>query len=65
MVYLLTTTSYKIEMRTGALIYDTRSGRCDIRFSLEEYYSGLHCGETLDVQIGKKWIPTRIEMAED
>ena len=52
-------------MRTGALIYDTRLGRCDIRFSSEEYYGGLHCGETLDVQIGKKWIPTRIEMAED
>ena len=28
--------------RQGVLIYDEESGRFDIRFSLEEYYGGLH-----------------------
>ena len=37
----------------------------DIRFSLNEYYGGLHCGQTLDVKRGSKWIPTRLEMAKD
>ena len=52
-------------MRQGTMIYDSESGRMDIRFSLEEYYGGLHCGECMDVLIGKKWIPTRIEMGDD
>ena len=34
----------------------------DIRFSLKSYYGGLHCGETFDVKINGKWVPTRIEM---
>ena len=35
--------------RQGTLIYDEESGRYDIRFSLERYYGGLHCGECFDV----------------
>lgn len=31
-------------MREGVLIYNQRQERIDIRFSLEEYYGGLHCG---------------------
>ena len=41
--------------RIGSLVYDERSGRMDIRFGLEEYYGGLHCGTGMEV-------PTRIEM---
>lgn len=52
-------------MRKGTMIYDAESGRMDIRFGLEEYYGGLHCGECMDVRIGKQWIPTRIEMGDD
>ena len=37
----------------------------DIRFGLEEYYGGLHCGTTMDVLVQNRWIPTRIEMADD
>lgn len=37
----------------------------DIRFDLYDYHGGLHCGETLDVKISGKWIPTRIEMGKD
>lgn len=52
-------------MRKGTMIYDAESGRMDIRFGLDEYYGGLHCGECMDVRIGKQWIPTRIEMGDD
>lgn len=49
-------------MKKGTMIVDRESGRMDIRFGLEEYYGGLHCGECLDVLIDGEWIPTRIEM---
>ena len=49
-------------MRKGALIYNEESGRIDIRFGLEEYYGGLHCGEDMEVMVDGKWIRTRIEM---
>lgn len=52
-------------MRQGALVYDSESGRMDIRFGLEDYYGGLHCGECMDVKINGKWVPTRIEMGDD
>lgn len=52
-------------MKVGVLVRDSESGRMDIRFSLTDYYGGLHCGETLDVKINGKWIPSRMEMAND
>ena len=42
-------------MRKGCLIYDEGSGRMDIRFGLEEYYGGLHCGEGMDVILDGNW----------
>jgi len=51
-------------MRRGALTVDAESGRMDIRFGLEEYYGGLHCGECMEVLIDGEWIPTRIEMGD-
>ena len=54
-----------MKKREGALWYDMESGRYDIRFGLEEYYGGLHCGECFDVKVEGKWIPVRIEMDED
>ena len=48
-------------MKQGALIFDERSDRYDIRFDLADYYGGLHCGETFDVMVGGRWQPTRIE----
>ena len=52
-------------MRQGVLIKDPQTDRMDIRFDLDDYYGGLHCGTTMDVRIKGKWIPTRIEMGED
>lgn len=52
-------------MKQGTLILDIDSGRMDIRFDLDDYYGGLHCGTTMEVFIDGKWVPTRIEMADD
>lgn len=52
-------------MKQGVLIYNKQSERMDIRFSLEDYYGGLHCGTTMEVLIDGKWIPTRIEMGKE
>lgn len=48
--------------RTGALIFDERTDRYDIRFDVSEYYGGLHCGDCFDVFVRGKWKPTRMEM---
>ena len=37
----------------------------DIRFGLDECYGDLHCGTTMEVRVGGRWIPTRIEKASD
>ena len=52
-------------MRKGTLIYDYATDRYDIRFGLESYYGGLHCGECLEVNINGKWEQTRIEKGDD
>jgi len=51
--------------KQGSLVYDEDRDRIDIRFGLDEYYGGLHCGETMDVLIGSEWVPTRIEKGND
>jgi hypothetical protein len=54
------------EKRIGTLIYDPSMGRFDIRFGIESYYGGLHCGECFDVKVkdgfrfGLKWMKTGI-----
>lgn len=53
------------KMKQGVLIVDTATGRMDIRFGLEDFYGGLHCGTTMDVLIDEEWVPTRIEMADN
>lgn len=52
-------------MRKGVLVPQPETERLDIRFSPTEYYGGLHCGETLEVQMNERWIPTRIEMGRN
>ncbi len=52
-------------MKQGALIFDERTDRYDIRFDLADYYGGLHCGQSFDVMVGGRWKPTRIEYAAD
>lgn len=47
-------------MKQGTLVYDHATDRYDIRFDLDCYYGGLHCGECFDVMVGGKWKSTRI-----
>ena len=49
-------------MKTGVLVKQQGTDRMDIRFSLNQYYGGLYCGETFYVKLNGKWILTRIEM---
>ena len=38
-----------------------RDSRYDIRFDLNDYYGGLHCGDCFEVFVRGKWKPTRME----
>ena len=49
-------------MKQGVLVHDPESDRMDVRFGLEDYYGGLHCGTCMDVFVNNRWKPTRIEM---
>ena len=49
-------------MRQGVLIYDHDTDRMDIRFDLDDYYGGHHCGTSMEVFVNNKWVPTRIEI---
>ncbi len=49
-------------MKQGVLVFDEEYERMDIRFDLNDYYGGLHCGTPMDVLVGNRWIPTRIEL---
>ena len=51
--------------RQGVLVPDGEWDRIDIRFGIDDYYGGLHCGTTMDVLIDGQWIPTRIEKGND
>lgn len=51
--------------KKGNLIYDSKRECMDIRFDIDDYYGGLHCGECLEVLIGDKWISTRIEISNN
>ena len=51
------------DAREGVLVYNTEIQRFDIRFGLEEYYGGLHCGECFVIQAKGIWIPVRIELS--
>ena len=63
-------------MKQGVLVYDQKSERMDVRFGLEDYYGGLHCGTCMDVfgclcapggevLENNRWKPTRIEYGWD
>ena len=52
-------------MNIGTIVPQKGTDRMDIRFSLYDYHGGLNCGETMDVKVSGKWIPTRIEFRED
>ena len=40
--------------KTGALIFDETADRYDIRFDVNDYYGGLHCGDCMEVFVRGK-----------
>ena len=44
----------------GTLFFDPESGRYDIRFGMDSFYGGLHCGECFEVKINNTWVPVSI-----
>lgn len=51
-------------MKEGKLKYNNRNRRYGLVSSDIWLDTGLHCGESLEVRIDDRWIPTRIEMDE-
>lgn len=49
----------------GTLTYNSDEGRYCMRYGVDDFTPGFHCGECFDVWDGKKWIPTRIEMGDE
>ena len=39
--------------KVGALVYDKDDERFVVRYGLDDYSYGLHCGECLDVRVNK------------
>ena len=44
--------------KTGALIFDETADRYDIRFDVNDYYGGLHCGDCMEVFVRGNGKPT-------
>lgn len=51
-------------MKQGVIVQPNGLDCLDIRFDLDEYYGGLHCGQCLDVFIHGRWTPSRVEKSE-
>lgn len=52
-------------MKQGTLVFDEEGSRYDIRFDIDDYFGGVHCGQCFEVYASGKWVPTRIEKARD
>ena len=51
--------------KTGALIFDETADRYDIRFDVNDYSGGLHCGACMEVFERGKSQPTRMEYGDN
>ena len=56
---------FMMTQKTGALIFDETADRYDIRFDVNDYYGGLHCGDCMEVFVRGKWKPTRMEYGDN
>ena len=50
-------------MKQGVLVYDQKTDRMEVRFNLEEYYGGLHCGPCMEGLGNNRGNLTRVEYA--
>ena len=49
----------------AAVSYTHLADRYDIRFDVNDYYGGLHCGDCMEVFVRGKWKPTRMEYGDN
>lgn len=47
-------------MKLGILFFDHEDDRYNIRFDLNNYHGGLHCGQRFEVYMDGKWNRTEI-----
>lgn len=53
-------------MHEGTLCFNADLNRFGVMGSGEEWIaSGLHCGQTMEIDIGTGWVPDRIEYGND
>lgn len=52
-------------MKQGTLIFNEYCDHYDIRFDIADYYSGLHCGDCLEVFTRGKWNVARMEYGDN
>lgn len=56
-----------MSIKEGFIFYDEDLERLDIRLlddCNQHFYGGLHCGDTLQVYKGTKWIDVRVEHSD-
>ena len=51
-------------MKQGVIIYSPENDSVDIRFDIDAFYGGLHCGQCFDVLVHGRWMPTRPEKSD-
>ena len=51
-------------MKQGVIIYSSGNDSVDIRFDIDTFYGGLHCGQCFDVLVHGRWMPTRLEKSD-
>ena len=51
--------------KTGALIFDETADRYDIRFDVNDYYGGLHCGDCMEVFVRGKYSGTAASKTDE
>lgn len=52
-------------MKQGRLGYNEENGRYGLLVGDLWENQGFHCGDSMEVLVGDKWVPTRIEMGLD
>lgn len=51
-------------MKKGVLVEEQGTNRLSIRYGLDDYSDGLHCGDCMGVKVGGHWKQTRLELGE-
>ncbi len=55
-----------MSIKEGYIFYDESIDRLDVRLidCNQDFYGGLHCGDTLQIHDGTQWIDVRVEYSD-